>query len=266
MSLFIGTTFLEFGELPSTNTYATELLSKIKPNEGTVIVAQRQSAGRGQLGSKWASETHLNLTFSLILYPTFISPTAQFSFNQAIALGISDAVRTCLRVYQKPNVAQDDAQKRNEFKQNKVAIKWSNDILINEKKVAGVLIENSLSANKIMNSVVGIGININQTHFEDLPNATSLAAVLGQNIDILEFRQLLFDAIEARYLQLRAGRNLQAPYLQQLYRFGEDACYEIVATQQLIYGRIVGITPEGKMELLTQNGIEAFAVKEIRFL
>lgn len=255
MSLFIGTTLLEFAELASTNTYATELLSKIKPNEGTVIVAQQQTAGRGQFGSNWASVAGLNLTFSLILYPNFILPAAQFSFNQAIALGISDAVSTCLRVYQKSNAPQ-----------NTVAIKWSNDILINEKKVAGVLIENSLSANKILNSVVGIGININQTDFRDLPNATSLAAIIGETIDILDFRQLLFDAIEARYLQLRAGRDLQEPYLQRLYRFGEDACYEIVATAHLIYGRIVGITPEGKLELLTQNGIEAFVVKEIRFL
>jgi BirA family transcriptional regulator, biotin operon repressor / biotin---[acetyl-CoA-carboxylase] ligase len=255
LSLFIGTTFLEFGELPSTNTYATDLLSKTKPNEGTVVMAQRQTAGRGQLGSKWAAEPNQNLTFSLILYPTFVPPAAQFLFNQAIALGIFEAVSTCLRVYLPKG-------------SHKVAIKWSNDILINDKKVCGVLIENSLSANKITSSVVGIGINLNQTDFEGLPNATSLAAIIGAPIDAIAFREMLFDALEARYLQLRAGRiaELQSAYLKYLYRYGEDACYQITATEQIIFARMLGVTAAGRLELLTQNGVETFATKEIRFL
>jgi BirA family transcriptional regulator, biotin operon repressor / biotin---[acetyl-CoA-carboxylase] ligase len=254
MSLFIGSTFIEFGTLPSTNTYASELVAKSKPNEGTVVVARQQTAGRGQIGTKWQSLATQNLTFSLILYPSFVPPTAQFIFNQAIALGIFDAIQTYLHTYLPQG------------KTAALAIKWSNDILINEKKLCGVLIENSLSANRITSSVVGIGINLNQTDFEGLPNATSLAAITGVQVDVDAFRQTLFDALEARYLQLRAGHNLHEMYLQRLYRFGEDACYETAADQQILYGRIIGTTPEGRLELLTQNGVRNFATKEIRFL
>jgi BirA family transcriptional regulator, biotin operon repressor / biotin---[acetyl-CoA-carboxylase] ligase len=261
MPLFFGTTLLEFGSLPSTNTYANQLLTLApKPAEGTVVVAQHQTAGRGQMGNTWATAAQQNLTLSVILYPHFVPISAQFVFNQAVALGIRDAIERFSLHYYQENLS--------------IQIKWSNDILIKHQKVCGVLIENTITANALASSVVGIGINVNQTDFEGLPNATSLknalltAGAAAEKIDLFAFRQMLLESLEARYLQLRAQRfaALQHDYLQHLYRYGEDCFYKIVADNSVLYGRIVGVSAFGKLQIQHTKGIAEFATKEIVFL
>ena len=160
-TLFVGKVLVELPRLTSTNLYAQELLSKSKPSEGTVISTSDQYAGRGQIGSGWESEAHKNITLTFIFYPAFLPIRQQFQLTQAISLGVKDCIE--------------------HFVPKNVKIKWPNDIYINDKKTCGILIQNTLSGAQISSSIIGIGININQTHFQtNPPNPTSFKLEMEQ--------------------------------------------------------------------------------------
>lgn len=248
-TLFVGKVLKELPKLASTNQYALSLLSKSKPIEGTVISTSDQYQGRGQIGSAWESEPRKNITLSLILYPSFLPIKDQFQLNQAISLAVRDCVQ--------------------QFVPGDVKIKWSNDIYVGKKKICGILIQNNLSSSKIASSVIGIGINVNQTEFlTNPPNPTSLKIETGQVFDLEEIRKVLCHCIEVRYLQLKSGKTklLQADYLKHLYQFEEMALYKRL-NEEVFYGKIIGIEDSGKLKIENEEGsIESFAVKEVRFL
>lgn len=188
-TLFIGKVFKQFAKLASTNDYALLLLSKSKPSEGTVISTLNQYKGRGQIGSTWESEAGKNINFSLILYPTFLPVKDQFQLNQAMSLGVRDFVA--------------------EYLLNPVKVKWSNDIFVKGKKVAGILIQNSIMGSQIRSSVIGIGINVNQTEFaSNLPNPTSLKLEMGTDFDLVKLGAGLCQCLEQRYLKLNSDRQM----------------------------------------------------------
>ena len=139
--MIIGSVIKFHKELTSTNDQAFMLLKTINPVEGTVIYADFQKAGRGQKDNKWESEKGKNLLLSIILYPTSIRPEDQFYLSMAVSLGICDFIDSF-------------------FPGSK--IKWPNDIYINDDKIAGILIENSVMGETIESTIAGIGININQ--------------------------------------------------------------------------------------------------------
>jgi BirA family biotin operon repressor/biotin-[acetyl-CoA-carboxylase] ligase len=244
-TLFVGRSLHFFEELASTNTFAMEWIAKSKPIEGTVVWAGQQTAGRGQFGCIWETEPATNLTFSLILYPTFLSASQQFALSKAVAVAIHDFLSHYT---------------------SGVSIKWPNDIYIQDKKAAGILIENTLNGQQISASVIGIGININQKNFENLPKATSLSNITGKEYNLYVLLQHLFTCLEQRYLQLRAGKNFNSAYTSLLYRFAEDACYQRTSTSEILWGRIISVSPFGKLSLQHAKGIEEFDLKEIRFL
>ncbi|MBL7782684.1 MAG: biotin--[acetyl-CoA-carboxylase] ligase [Saprospiraceae bacterium] len=257
-TLFIGKVYLRFDELPSTNDYAAELLAaghdlytKSKPAEGTVIRADRQSAGRGQFGSRWESEAGKNLTFSVILYPTWLEVGAQFYLSMAVALGVHDALI--------------------EICQNRpaVRIKWPNDLYLGSRKTGGILIQNTLTGNGIQSSIVGIGLNINQLQFgADLPNAVSLAAATGREHDPEKVLYLVLECLERRYLQLKAGQTtaLHTAYESLLERLGTEADFVETATGMAFKGTILGVTAAGLLRVMIGSEERTFGIKEIRFL
>ena len=191
-TLFIGQNTIKLDAVGSTNDYASELLSRglkrEKVFEGTVVYALSQRAGKGQRGKKWESEPFKNLTFSIVFYPSFLSAQEQFMLSKAVSLGICDYVSSVI---------------------NKEAkIKWPNDIKVGNEKIAGILIENSIRNNEIMHSIVGIGLNVNQTGFgKNIPNPTSLKLITGKNIDLEVCLGDLCSYLEARYLQLKSGKS-----------------------------------------------------------
>ena len=124
-TLFIGKVLRHFPQLGSTNQYAVEIVSKSNPTEGTVISTFHQPAGRGQIGRKWESEPHKNLTLSIIFYPRFLAPTQQFILNQAISLGLVDFITKYIA--------------------KGVKVKWPNDIYVQDRKIAGILLQNTLN-------------------------------------------------------------------------------------------------------------------------
>ena len=146
-------------------------------------------------------------------------------------------------------------------------IKWSNDIYIFDKKVAGILIQNSLISKNIQSSIIGVGMNINQTIFKsDAPNPTSFKLETGNDFDLDELLEMLCWKIEMRYLQLKANatEKIKVEYLDNLYRYMEDALYQIPG-EEVFQGRIIGIGEFGRLMIESKNGIQKFDTKQIKF-
>lgn len=247
-TLFVGNVVHHFESLASTNAYAMELLSKSKPSEGTVISTHYQHDGRGQIGSKWESAPGKNLTLSFIFRPSFLPIRQQFLLNQAVAL----AVRDCIHHYIP----------------SEVKVKWSNDIYIKDNKVAGILIQNMLSGSKISATIVGIGLNVNQTFFvTQPPNPTSLHLESGKSFLLEDIKATLYHCLEFRYLQLKRDQYqaIQEDYLNNLYRYLEPALYER-PNGTIFNAKILGLSPIGKLLLLSSKGEEEFDVKEVKFV
>lgn len=249
-TLFIGKVLLQFPTLKSTNNYAINLLAKSKPTEGTVVITNNQVEGRGQFGSTWESKEGKNITLSVILYPAFLPLSKQFYLNMVVALAIYDTLSGLTEV-------QD------------LAIKWPNDIYINNNKVGGILIQNALSGKSIKSSVVGIGLNINQTEFSSVAaNPTSLLLEKGSEYDVEEITEQLLKSLEVRYLQLKANRldELRADYLSVLYRRNTSATYIRKDGTEFI-GKILGVETAGRLRILNlnTNELEFFYFKEVQF-
>lgn len=260
-TLFIGKVYLRFDELPSTNDYAAELLAsanistgnqhtKSKPAEGTVVRADTQSAGRGQFGSHWESAAGKNLTFSVLLYPTWLEIEAQFNLSMAVALALHDAIS---------KLHQPDLS---------IKIKWPNDLYIGDRKTGGILIQNALAGTQIQSSIIGIGLNVNQMDFNPaLPNPTSLAKYFGKTFDLDQVADLVFECLEQRYLQLKAGQSAQirSAFEGLLFRRGVESIFADSSDGQVFAGIILGVTDAGQLRVLTEKGERTFAVKTIRY-
>jgi BirA family biotin operon repressor/biotin-[acetyl-CoA-carboxylase] ligase len=247
-TLFIGANHISLETVDSTNTYAKNLLGGKKPSEGTLITTEEQSAGRGQAGSQWLSIPGLNLTASYILYPAFLSADKQFFLNMAISLAVRELCE--------------------DVTGHEIRIKWPNDIYHRNKKLAGILIENTISGSQITSSVVGIGLNVNQTSFDpDLPNPTSVKLITGQELSIETIILKLNAYIEKYYLQLRHlhFNFLDKGYTVHLYRYHQTASYSR-AGGQVFRGEITSVTKEGKL-IIESNGKELrFGMKEVEYL
>lgn len=250
-TLFIGQSRIELDSIDSTNSYASELLQKSSPIEGTLIYTFNQQNGRGQRGNAWLSEANKNVALSYILHPTFLQADAQFMLNKIVSLSVTDLMTEIIEKHSKTS---------------DISIKWPNDIYIEGKKVAGILIENTLSGNTIKNTVIGIGININQVSFPAALNATSIKLVTNTNNDLTNCIERLNSFIEVRYLQLKAGdkERINKEYLQRLYQLNQ---WESYTSNKLTFeGLIIGISPIGKLKVqLRSEEIKEFNLQEISF-
>lgn len=227
----------------STNSQAKILLAKSKPVEGTVIIAHAQQRGKGQYGNTWATAPGQNLTFSIILYPKFVAANRQFLLSQAVALGIREGLE--------PYLPQP------------TYIKWPNDIISSDKKICGVLIENSLQGNKLADSIVGIGINANQADFEGLPHAASLHTLTGRIFDLDKVLHRVLSCIEGYYLLLLANRDthIEQAYHKHLYKINQPATFEVNGA--LLEGIIRGIDESGRLLVESHEGTKPYGLKEI---
>ncbi len=241
----MGKNLVYVPECHSTNTIAYELCQRTSAVEGTMIVTDNQTRGRGQRGNEWFSEPHKNLTFSLILKPVFLKPVDQFNLTMTISLALRDFLTQRVK--------------------RPVKIKWPNDILIDDKKLSGILIENSLAGDVIQYSVVGIGLNVNQDSLT-MKTATSMKEILGRDFILTEELSLLMEFLEQRYLQLRSGKidDLRNDYLNSLYGKGESR--KFVDETGEWQGIIDGVNQWGKLLIYKQGALRSFDLKEIVFI
>ena len=234
-----------FEELTSTNDAARDP----RYGAGSVVLAERQTAGRGQRGNSWSSEAGMNLTFSVVLCPDFLQAGSQFYISKIAALAATDAL------------AEWDIEAK---------IKWPNDIYVGDRKTAGILIENDLCGSCLARSVVGIGINVNQTRFdESLPNPTSLASVVGRRLDRAEVFESFYRRLSDRYGTLAEGRygTIDADYLAKLYRLGEERPFVDARTGKYFRGTIFDVFPAGDLLVRHSDGrTESFLFKEIEYV
>lgn len=245
--MIIGSNILFFRDLPSTNNFTATLLKEDNPVEGTIVYTNHQSAGRGYSGNRWESEDGKNLLFSVILYPSFIDPADEFLISMTISLGICDFL---LR----------------EIPQ--CSIKWPNDIYVNNDKIAGILIDGSLSGNKIENVIAGIGLNINQEKFPDfLPNPVSLRLLTGKNYDLTECLRQIAGDLDKRYKQLIAGNapQIKEEYLSRLYRLNELTGFR--DSKGIYTGTIRTVHDDGQIVIEREDGtISEYYFKETEFI
>ena len=251
-TLFVGQNSIHVESIGSTNSYASEMLRQIQLSEGSVIYSFSQLDGRGQRGNFWESEPTKNLALSYVLYPKFLPLEKQFLLTKITSLAVADVLAEMLQEY---NIKA------------KVSIKWPNDIYVNDKKIAGILIENTLKETVIQSSVIGIGINVNQKVFNSTNKATSLISILKKEISLTAVLERLCDFFEARYLQLKSNKLdvLDKAYLDRLYKIDEWANFR--NAQGVFQGKIKGVSEFGKLVVEVNNGdLLLFDLKEIGFI
>jgi BirA family transcriptional regulator, biotin operon repressor / biotin---[acetyl-CoA-carboxylase] ligase len=238
---------VKLDSVESTNDYVSGLLKEMKPEEGSIYSSLFQSAGKGTDQNKWESEKGMNLLFSLILYPSFLPVEDQFLISKAVSLGIANYIQA---------------------KTNHIKIKWPNDIYYKNKKLAGILIENSIKGSNLNSSIIGIGFNLNQAEFKsDVPNPVSLHQITNKTYSIDQELVKIRTNIRFFYDKLKAGKfeEINREYLKCLYRFNE--IHEFKTGDEIFKASIIGINKYGHLQLKTENNeIREYGFKETEFV
>lgn len=240
-----GASFVLLESVDSTNNYTANLIKQTDVAEGTVVMAQFQTAGRGQRGNSWYSSRGESLLMSVVLRPKHLRATAQFELNQLICVAIYRYLSEQLGV---------NAQ-----------VKWPNDILVDGEKLAGILIENSLRGQWIEYTIAGVGLNLNQVDFSSDFAATSLQKSTGKQHDPLEVGRGLLKFIEEEYHLLGNPESLTSRYMQVLYGVNENLRYR--EGEEEFEARITGLGPHGELRLKKTSGQEVlYQFKQVTLL
>ena len=228
----------------STNALLWELNRQQSLPEGFVVQAGFQTAGKGQVGNSWESEPGKNLLFSMVLYPAHIPVDRLFLISQVVSLAIKQTL--------------------DEYADG-ITVKWPNDIYWNDKKIVGILIENSLQNNKIKSVVIGVGLNVNQKVFvSNAPNPVSLLQITNKRQNRKMLLQKIQQNIMDLYKELNA-ENICSEYAKALYR--KTGFYSFKANEETFLARIHSVHPDGQLELEAESGErKEFYFKEVQFL
>jgi len=232
----------------STNDYLRALTLDVDCEDFTVVTAKEQTKGKGQMGSVWTSKSGENLTFSVFKTNLKLSIASQFVLNVIVSLALHKAL------------------KRHNLK--KLAVKWPNDILAENFKICGVLIENVIKSDKIKSCIIGIGLNVNQTNFEGLPKASSLKQLTGTHFNLDEILQDILNALALCFKQFESdGEALFfESYNNVLFRKEKPSTFK-TAEGSLCTGIIKSVSSSGQLVVLFEDEIEKqFNLKEIQLL
>lgn len=240
---------LHFDEINSTNIFLYDKISENNDISDMVVVADYQTAGRGMDKNRWESEAGMNLLLSIALNVNFLEAENQFKISQAVSVAIAETL--------------------SQFVDNKqLFIKWPNDIYFGDKKLAGMLIQNTIEGRMMGVSIIGIGLNVNQMEFsKDIPNPISLKMISGRDFDLDNLLNLLIFNIKTKVESLRYKENqneINEKYVSRSYRFGiwSDYFYQNRVKSMII----IGFDKYGRLLLHDKEGAEIVCdVKELQF-
>ncbi|MDY0781131.1 biotin--[acetyl-CoA-carboxylase] ligase [Tenacibaculum sp. IB213877] len=239
---------IKLSAIDSTNSFLKKIALNTTIDDFTVVIAESQNKGRGQMHAKWFSESGKNLTFSMFCKVGALDPEHQKYLNFAVSLSVFEALQA--------------------LKLPKLAIKWPNDIMSANKKVCGILIESSIKGGRIANAVIGVGLNVNQTNFpKELPNASSLKLIMNKNYNLEEVLYLIVDRLKMNINLVKENSfsELEKRYLNVLYKKNVPSMFK-TAQNVLFLGKIIGVSKIGKLQIELENEtVEEFDLKEVSF-
>ena len=240
----IGRKIIFKESLSSTNNYAANLLKEGVLVHGTVIVSGEQTAGKGQRNSQWYAEPYKNVIFTCFVQYVNLSVDSQDAITHFVSLAIIDFLK-------EKNISAQ--------------IKWPNDILIGNSKISGVLIENQLKSHRCVSSIIGIGINVNQTTFGDW-NATSMQLQTGMEYDIQELVFSLTQKLQNRFQQIQAMdfNSLKTEYLDMMWLKGQESEFE--DQNGRFKGTIKDTDEHGRLLIETNGSVQTYDLKQIKFI
>jgi BirA family biotin operon repressor/biotin-[acetyl-CoA-carboxylase] ligase len=240
---------IKLSAIDSTNSFLKEMASSSTVENFTVVVTENQIKGRGQQGSTWESEVGKNLIFSVFVVFDALNVLDKKYLSYAVSLAVFE-------VLQQENIPR-------------IAIKWPNDILSANKKIGGILIENSLKGSKISSSVIGIGLNVNQTRFSStLEKASSLKLTSNRTFNLEQLLEDMVVSLQSKIalLNTKDFSSLESSYLRVLYKKNTPTMFKD-RKGALFMGIIRGISMDGKLQVeLEDEMLREFGIKDISLL
>lgn len=239
---------IKLDAIDSTNDFLKGLSQQENLENFTVVIAKTQTKGRGQMGAVWNSESGKNLITSILINDSIKDIATVFNLNVVISMSVLEVLES--------------------FKIPNLSIKWPNDIMAENKKVAGILIENTIKENGIINSVIGIGLNVNQTDFQNLPKASSLKNITGQDYDVDVILNQIIIRLKSNYICLQNNTIgiLWKKYHVYLFKKGVPTLFEDIH-QHKFMGIIQKVNSNGKLAVLLEDDCEkTFDIKEITMM
>jgi BirA family biotin operon repressor/biotin-[acetyl-CoA-carboxylase] ligase len=247
-TLFIGQRIIRLKSIESTNNFAANLPLAEAP-EGTVVIADEQTNGRGQFGRIWHSDPGLNLTLTVVLRPNSIPLNQVYQLNKAVAIALAKTLKSLIPVAD-------------------IKIKWPNDVFANNHKLAGILTENSIRGGQFVSYLAGIGVNVNQVNFpETAANPISMKQLAGTEFNLEDLLFLLCKEIEVIYLKFRSSRfaEISNEFEKWLWKKDEEVLYEFEGNQTM--GIIRSVNELGELLIETENqGIKVYQHGSIRII
>ena len=238
---------IKLDAIDSTNDFLKGISVLPETVNFTVVTAETQTKGKGQMGQKWESETGRNLIMSVLLKDVFEDINELFHLNIVFSLAVIDAL--------------------NSYKVPELSIKWPNDIMSYNKKIGGILIENSIKSDGSIESIIGLGLNVNQTNFMDLPKAASLSLVCEVEFDRELLLQLIVDTFKQKIVNWKENEiQFWKEYTHLLFKKGIPMPFAD-ENESHFMGIIQGVSDIGKLQvLLEDDSVAEFDIKEIQML
>ena len=244
---------IHVSETDSTNSHLRRLADSRGVESYTALMADYQTAGRGQVGNNWESQPGCNLLMSVVMVKPKVQLAQHFYASMAVSLAVCDVVEPLL---DGPLAAS-------------LRVKWPNDIYVGDSKLAGLLIENRLAGHDIADSIVGLGLNVNQRRFlSAAPNPTSLVLLTGRENDVSEIASCLVTSLRLRMSQVEDGRlqAVHAAYMQRLYRM-DGRLHRFSDAGGIFDASISSVLPDGQLVLVDANGVRRqYHFKEVEYV
>ena len=239
---------IKLDAIDSTNSYLKKIILEKDISDYTIVTANFQTEGKGQLGYMWESEDSKNLLCSIYKKDLGIKVEDQFVISMLVSLSI-------IRTLEKLNLP-------------KLYIKWPNDIMSDNKKICGILVENMVKQNSIKESVIGIGLNVNQDTFKNLPNATSIKKIKGVAFNIDELLNDLANNIKKQFIDFNQSK------IDLIFRQYEDVLYRINIPStfknsegDVFTGFIKGVNNLGRLKVLLEDNLtKSYSIKDISLM